>query len=130
MRYVALIQKNRDSCYGVIIPDVPGCFSAGDTLDEAIRNAAEALALHLEDEAELPAPRSADEIMAEPDLVEEREGALLVAVPFVKDRGSTTRVNISLDRGLLEAIDDAAKNRRMTRSAFLASAARNEIANG
>ncbi|MYE13404.1 MAG: ribbon-helix-helix protein, CopG family [Gammaproteobacteria bacterium] len=41
--------------------------------------------------------------------------------------GSSRRVNISLDRGLLEAIDDEARQRRMTRSAFLATAARHEI---
>ena len=46
--YVSLIHKNPDSDYGVSFPDLPGCATAGKTLDEAITMAAEALALHLE----------------------------------------------------------------------------------
>ena len=38
--YIALIHKDADSCYGVSFPDVPGVFTAGDTMDEAIRRAA------------------------------------------------------------------------------------------
>ena len=48
-------------------------------------------------------------------------------VPLVRDRGSTTRINVSLDLGLLEAIDGLAKQRSQTRSAFIASAARREL---
>ena len=48
-------------------------------------------------------------------------------IPLLLDRGSSRRVNISLDRGLLEAIDDEARQRGMSRSAFLATAARREI---
>jgi predicted RNase H-like HicB family nuclease len=44
--YVALIHKDPDSDYGVSFPDLPGCVSAGSTLDEAIALAHEALALH------------------------------------------------------------------------------------
>ena len=61
--YIALIHKDADSCYGVSFPDVPGVFTAGDTIDEAIQNAAEALAFAAEDwsdlnGAEFPAPRT------------------------------------------------------------------------
>ncbi|CCV06147.1 conserved hypothetical protein [Mesorhizobium metallidurans STM 2683] len=56
-----------------------------------------------------------------------REGAMRTVVPLVRDRGSTTRINVSFDPGLLEAIDAAARERGQTRSAFLASAARREI---
>ena len=48
--------------------------------------------------------------------------------PGCLDRGSSRRVNISLDRGLLEVIDDEARQRHMTRSAFLATAARHREA--
>ena len=50
----------------------------------------------------------------------------LLMIPPLLDRGSWRRVNMSLDRGLLEAIDYEAKQRRMSRSAFLATAARRE----
>jgi predicted RNase H-like HicB family nuclease len=45
--YIALIHKETASCFGVSFPDLPGCVSGGDTLDEARAMAAEALALHL-----------------------------------------------------------------------------------
>lgn len=131
MRYIAFIHKDPDSVYGVSFPDVPGCISAGDTLDEAVRNAVEALSGHvrvLEAEGDpVPAPRDFDAIMADSELAEDREGAMMTVVPLLRDRGSTTRINVSIDLGLLEAIDAAAAARGQTRSAFLASAARREI---
>ncbi len=130
MRYVAFIHRH-DAGYGVSVPDFPGCVSVGDTVDDAVRLGSEALAFHVEgllDDGEpIPPPRSIDAIKADPDLAEWRRGADFVLVPLLLDRGSSRRVNISLDRGLLEAIDDEAKQRRMTRSAFLATAARHEI---
>lgn len=131
MRYIAFIHKDPDSIYGVSFPDMPGCFSAGDTINDAVRNAVEALSGHVRmleaDGDPIPAPRDFDAIMADPDLAEDRDGAMTTIVPLVRDRGSTTRINISLDLGLLEAIDAAARDRGQTRSAFLASAARREI---
>lgn len=48
MRYTALLHKDKHSSYGVSFPDLPGCFSGGETEEEAMRNAAEALALHIQ----------------------------------------------------------------------------------
>jgi predicted RNase H-like HicB family nuclease len=48
MRYVAAIEKgDKKHAYGVVVPDLPGCLSAGDTLDEALSNVKEAILLHL-----------------------------------------------------------------------------------
>ena len=131
MRYIAFIHKEESSIFGVSFPDFPGCISAGDSLDEALINASEALKGHVQvmeaDGDSVPAARSIDDIMKDTSLAEEREGAIISAVPLVRDRGSTTRINVSLDLGLLEAIDDAARLRKQTRSAFLASAARREL---
>ncbi len=131
MRYIAFIHKEPDSVYGVSFPDLPGCISAGETIDEAVQSAVEALAGHVRmleaDGDPVPAPRDFDAIMADPDLEEDRQGAMTTIVPLVRDRGSTARINVSFDLGLLEAIDAAAKARKQTRSAFLASAARREI---
>jgi len=130
MRYVSFIHRT-DASYGVSFPDFPGCVSVGDTVDEAVRLGREALAFHVEglvaDGARIPPPRSIDAIKADPELADWRHEADFVLIPLLLDRGSSRRVNISLDRGLLEAIDDEARGRRMTRSAFLASAARHEI---
>ena len=131
MRFVSFIHRDPDSGYGISFPDFPGCVSVGDTVDEAVRNGCEALACHVEGLAEtdepVPGPRSIEDIRSDPELGGWLRGADIVLVPLLLDRGSSKRVNISLDRGLLEAIDDEARQRRMTRSAFLASAARREL---
>lgn len=54
---------------------------------------------------------------------------MLASVPLIVDAGRTVRINLSLDAGTVEAIDEAANARGLTRSAFLASAAREKIAN-
>ena len=123
--YIALVHKDADSAWGVSFPDLPGCFSAADTLDDVLPKACEALELWCEDQPQVE-PRSMSEIRAEVagDLA---DGAVLMAVPFVTSAGKSVRVNLSLDRGILDAIDAAAAARRLTRSAFVAEAARNEI---
>ena len=69
--YIGLVHKGPDSDYGVSFPDLPGCITAGGTLEEAREMAAEALALHLEGMArsgmDIPTPSSADAIVAHPD---------------------------------------------------------------
>ena len=130
MRYVSFIHRD-DAGYGVSFPDLPGCVSVGDTVDDAVRQACEALAFHVDglcdDGQPIPQPRSIDAIKADPELSDWRRGADIMLLPLLLDRGSSRRVNISLDRGLLQAIDHEARQRRMTRSAFLATAARHEI---
>ncbi|MFA8386845.1 MAG: type II toxin-antitoxin system HicB family antitoxin [Pelagibaca sp.] len=132
MHYIAFIHTDDTAGFGVSFPDFPGCVTQGDTFDDALRLAREALAFHVEGMSEdgeaVPSPRNAQQIEADPDLAEWREGATLAYVPLIFDLGSPKRVNISIDPGLLKAIDDAAKSRGMNRSAFLASAARKEIA--
>jgi predicted RNase H-like HicB family nuclease len=131
MRYVAFVHKEPESVFGVSFPDFPGCISAGATMDEALANASEALQGHVKmmeaDNETVPSPRSVDAILADQEMAEEREGAILSAVHLIRDLGSTTRINLSLDLGLLKAIDEAARARKQTRSAFLASAARREL---
>ena len=130
MRYVSFIHRD-EAGFGVSFPDFPGCVSVGATIDDAVRQGSEALAFHVEglvDSGEMiPTPRLIDAIKADSELADWRRHADLVLIPLLLDRGSSRRVNISLDRGLLEAIDDEARQRRMTRSAFLATAARREI---
>ena len=130
MRYVAFIHQDEVG-YGVSFPDFPGCVSVGDSVDDAVKRGSEALVFHVEglrgDGEPIPPSRSIDAIKAGPDLAEWGRGAAFVLVPLLLDRGSSRRVNISIDRGLLESIDDEARQRRMTRSAFLATATRHEI---
>jgi predicted RNase H-like HicB family nuclease len=64
--YIALVHKDEGTSYGVSFPDVPGCIAAGDTFEEAVALAAEALAGHLAlmraDGDPIPAPRSYDQL--------------------------------------------------------------------
>lgn len=125
MYFVAVIDKEAGSAYGVRFPDVPGCFSAADTFDEIVPNAIEALSLFFEDRDIIPA-RGIEAVRAEvaADLA---AGAVLMMIPHIADRRRVVRVNLSLDKGLLDTMDEAARARGMTRSAFVAKAATREI---
>ena len=120
--FYALVHKDGDSAFGVEFPDLPGCYSAADDMADILPNACEALELWFED-AEETDPMRLDEIQAlvADDLA---AGAFIVAVPRIRRTGRLVRANISLDRGMLDAIDKAAAERSLTRSAFLADAAR------
>jgi hypothetical protein len=100
-------------------------------LDEALRNAVEAVRLWVEDAIDgeaLPPPRSVEALRVNPEIAAAlAAGAVLGMVPLVLDTGRAVRDNLSLDAGLLDAIDEAAKAHGLTRSAFLASAAREKI---
>lgn len=85
--FIALIHKDSDSCYGVSFPDVPGVFTAGDSIDEAITKAAEVLAFAAQDWSDLdggifPAPRTIDALRADPDFLDRAADAVVAAVPF------------------------------------------------
>jgi predicted RNase H-like HicB family nuclease len=131
-RYVALLDGHAGA-YGVVVPDPPGCSSGSATIEEAVANTQEAVTLWADEMAaqggDIPEPRTGEAVLADPEVAAAvAAGAALILVPLIRDSGRPTRVNISLDRGLLEAIDEAAAGRKLTRSAFLASAAREKIA--
>jgi hypothetical protein len=76
----------------------------------------------------VPPARSIDEVLLEEDVAASVEaGAVLFAVPLLADAGRTVRINISLDKALVDRIDVAADARGLTCSAFLAQAAREKI---
>jgi predicted RNase H-like HicB family nuclease len=123
--YHAVVHKDEDSAWGVHFPDLPGCFSAADDLADVQAKASAAVMLYLEGE-KAPEPSAIEKIrdMVADDLA---EGAFLLAVPYIYVSNRPQRINISIDRGVLDAIDAAASSRKLTRSAFLTEAARNEI---
>ena len=125
-RYIALIHSGREG-YGISFPDFPGCISGGDTLSETLANGVEALRFHVEgmraDGDSIPAPRSFEEMRADPELADEIEGAIVAMVPLLPSRGKAVRIQVSIDDRLLAAIDAEAARRGVSRSAFLAEAA-------
>jgi len=128
--FIGILDGSGDA-WGVRIPDLPGCHGGGATAEAAIADvtsAAREWAEHgLSKGATLPRPRSITEIMAL-DEVDVAAGEVTVLIPLLLDSGRSVRANLSLDAALLEAIDTAAKLRGLTRSAFIASAAREKIA--
>lgn len=131
MAHVIALVHEQENVYGISFPDFPGCVSTGDSLDEALRRGAQALALHvegmIEDGEVLPALRTVAEVRATPCLADDLHDAVLAAVP-VDLPGRAVRVNITIDEHLLAAVDRAARASGASRSGFLAEAARKRIA--
>ena len=134
--YIGLVDKSSEGAFGVWFPDLPGCTAMAGTADKLFGAAVDVVRIWIEDAIasgdDVPAPRDIAALLDEPDVQEARRDdmASFLMVPLLLDRGRPTRANISIDAGLLEAIDAAAKQRGLTRSAFLASAARDKIAKG
>lgn len=132
MKFPVVIHKDADSDYGVIVPDVPGCFSSGSTFSEALENVHEALALHLEgmvaDGNALPQAKEVDAHLGNPDY----EGGVWAVVDFdlTPYLGKSVRFNASLPENLLLRIDEKVNkdHRYASRSGFLATAALRELA--
>lgn len=114
-RYPALIDGEKGA-YGVSFPDLPGIVSMGTTMDEALLNAEAALRDYVVD-----AERDGDEVIP-PSAIEEVDipmGSALVSVPLIHLSGRSVRANLTLDEGVAAYIDDEARRRGMTRTAFV-----------
>jgi len=125
MRYAIFIEKDSSSDYGVTVPDLPGCFSAGSTIDEALANAQEAILTHIEgmfmDNETIPAT-SLIETLKQKHKNREYIWALC-DIDTSKLSENSKRVNITIPERLLTKIDTYAKDEGETRSGFLAHAA-------
>lgn len=123
MRYpVAIEPGDAKHAWGVTVPDLPGCFSAGDTLDEALDNAREAILLHVEglidDGAPIPDASSIEKFRAKRDF----KGHVwaLVEVDLSQLEDTTERINITLPRRVLRRLDAAAHAAGESRSGYIA----------
>jgi predicted RNase H-like HicB family nuclease len=123
--FPAIVEKSSDG-YGVFFPDLPGCTSAGATLQEAALNAEEALQAHIELGMEhgeaIPEPSTLDHIVTDPDVVDAAR-ILVRADPT----GRTVRVNITMPEDLLAAVDRFAVRTGYSRSGLLAQAVRERL---
>ena len=122
MNYPIAIEHEPGKAYGVQVPDLPGCFSAGDTMDEAIASAKDAVAFHIEgllDAGEgIPSPQAVETHAANPDY----SGMIwaVVSVDLASLSGKSKRLNISLPERVVRRIDSAAERNGETRSGFIA----------
>lgn len=126
MRYpIAIEPGDATTAFGVVVPDLPGCFSAGDTLDGALSSASEAIALWIEtvldDGGTVPAPGRLETHRANPEFAGWIWALAEVDPALLSDKAE--RVNITLPARLLRRIDDYARAHHETRSGFLARAA-------
>ena len=125
MRYPIVIHKDEGSCYGVTVPDLPGCFSAGETLDDAIDSAQEAIAFHIEgllmQGEPIPAQAPLETHQADAHLA---DGIFaIVTVDLSKLTSKAKRINITVPARVLAIIDEAASREGETRSGLIARAA-------
>ena len=128
MRYfTAIVHRDRDEAYGLTFPDLPGCHATAGTWDGIPAAAADALDLWFATMPDIE-PTSLDAIRLREDVAAElAAGGVLMPVPYIPADTALARVNISIERGLLRAIDETARQRGMTRSSFIASSARREL---
>lgn len=131
MYYVGILD-GRGKTWGVRIPDLPGCHGSGETPEaataDAISAAREWIAHRMAAGLPVPDPRLIQKILKDAaSEFDPASGEAAVMIPALLDKARPVRANISLDAGLLDAIDAAADRRGLTRSAFLASAARDKI---
>jgi len=122
-RYIALIDGKAGN-YGVVFPDLPGCVSMGVTVEDAIANAGEALRdwvdVTEESGEKVPPPRPLEKLRRDREVADAlAEGATLTIVPLVRETGKPAKANLSIDSGILSAIDEEAARRKLTRSAFV-----------
>ncbi|NNB30536.1 type II toxin-antitoxin system HicB family antitoxin [Pseudomonas fragi] len=124
---IAIRPGDEQHAWGVEVPDIPGCFSAGENLDDAMAMAREAIEGHLEILAEdcsrIPVATPVSAHVSNP----EYEGCIwaLVDIDITRYLGKAEKLNITLPANLLNRIDEYVKHHpeQKSRSGFLASAA-------
>ncbi len=124
MRYPVVIHKDKSSDYGVTVPDLPGCFSAGETMEDAMTQVVEAIECHLEG------------LLFDGDAITEAQSVevhrknrdfsggtwALVNVDLSKLASKAKRINITLPERVLALVDEQAKREGESRSGLLARA--------
>lgn len=123
MRYPIAIEPGTDTtAVGVIVPDLPGCFSAGGTLEDALAGAEEAAAAWIDATLDrgraIPQPSSLDDLRSNPDFAGWTFGVITVDPSLLDD--TVERVNITLPRRILKRLDALARAAGESRSGYIA----------
>ena len=123
MKYPIVIEPGDEThAYGVVVPDLPGCFSAGDSLDEAFSQAKEAIEgwieMSFDDGLDIPSPSSIEDLAKNPDFKGWFFGVVDVDLSKLSDKAE--RVNITLPQRVLNRLDRQAKSAGDTRSGYIA----------
>ena len=131
MKYPVVLHTDDNESYGVTVPDVPGCFSAGSSFDEALDMVDEAIFLHLElllEEGEdIPKASSISELKDNPDYA---DGVwAVVDVDITPLLGKSEKINVTLPHLLITKIDKAVSSnpKYRSRSGFLAEVSKKAL---
>lgn len=130
--YIAIVDKGEDG-FGVVFPDLPGCVAMGETVDEALSHAREALqdwaASFIARTGGMVPARSLNDLLNDPDVVEDiSAGVMVTVVPYIAELARSVKANLSIDAGILASIDAAAERLNITRSATVELLARRGLA--
>lgn len=131
MKFVIAIEPGtKRAAHGVVVPDLPGCFSAGDSVEEAFDNAMQAIELHCELLAEGGGDLPTRKAMAEHQANREFKGWVwgVVDVPIERYFGPAEKINITVPARVLRRIDEYVRAHGQSRSGFLTQAAVTEMA--
>jgi predicted RNase H-like HicB family nuclease len=125
MNFPVVIHKDKNSDFGVTVPDLPGCFSAGETFELALENGKEAILCHVEglikDKESIPKATSIDRLKSK----KEYKGGVwaLVSVDLSELSKKAKRINVTVPENILRQIDYYAKRHGETRSGLFTNAA-------
>ena len=125
MKIAVVLHSDDGQRYGVTVPDLAGCFSAGDSIEDALESVKEAIELHLEGLIEegdnMPMIAPISQHQANPDHM---SGVwAVVDIDTSAFEGEAEQINVTLPKLLIKRIDDYARAKHLTRSVFLAEAA-------
>ena len=120
---IAIEIGTESSAWGIIVPDLPGCFCAGDTLDESLALATEAAAAWIEtaldDHLPIPPPSPLESLLKRKEFAGWTFGILQLDLDLMDDK--IERINMTLPRRVLRRLDAQAKAAGQSRSGFVAS---------
>jgi len=124
MKFPIVIHKDPQSDFSVTVPDLPGCYSAGSSVEEAMIMAKEAIECHIEgmllDGETIPGVAPIDE---HKDILEYKDALwAIIEVDLTKLSVKSKRVNITISENLLQMVDHYAKRHGESRSGLLAQA--------
>jgi len=130
MKYPVYIEKDKGSDYGVLVSDLPGCYSAGSTFEDALINAEEAILTHLEglmmDDDPIPMPSKIEQLQSKQ---QKSKGVwALVEVDIKKVARESKRINVTIPSNILAKIDAFTEKTNESRSGLLSKAALEYIA--
>ncbi|MEM7693862.1 MAG: type II toxin-antitoxin system HicB family antitoxin [Pseudomonadota bacterium] len=126
MLYPAIVFQEDTAGYGLIVPDVPGCVSEGDTLEETLANASEALGLALEGRR-APQPRALRDVLSDKSLADDLSRGAIVYVTLPAAGQGWHRPTVTVAPELARALDENAAITGRSRDAQVDAAVRRAL---